>query len=153
VRRWSDLVAEAPDLARAGHRLLTQFGPGLGFLATVRPDGGARIHPVCPIVVGDGLWVFVVAGSPKQADLRANGQYALHSFPCPDVDDELMVAGAARVEEDPAVVAPVLEAYLAQGTTSTGDETLFELHLERALHAAYGPRPSWPPRYERWRAG
>jgi hypothetical protein len=98
-----------------------------------------------------GLWVFVVP-SPKQADLRRNGQYALHSFSCEDVDDEFMVAGTVRVEDHRDTFDGVLTAYLAQGTTSTGDETLFELGVDRALHAAYGPRPSWPPRYARWRA-
>ncbi len=151
MARWSDFAREAPDVAREGHRLLTQYGPGLGYLATVRPDGGPRIHPVCPIVVGDGLWVFV-GPSPKQGDLRRNGQYALHSFSCEDVDDEFMVAGPARAEDDAAVFDQVMTAYLAQGTTSSGDETLFELGVERALHAEYGPRPSWPPRYARWQA-
>jgi len=33
-----------------------------------------------------------------------------------------------------------------------GHDALFELHLERALLARYGPRPSWPPTYTRWRA-
>jgi hypothetical protein len=27
---------------------------------------------------------------------------------------------------------------------------LFELRIERALLATYGPRPSWPPVYTRW---
>lgn len=152
MARWSDLVAQAPAIAEEGHRLLTQFGPGLGYLATVRPDGGPRIHPVCPVVHEGALWVFV-GPSPKRADLRRNGEYALHSFPCEHVDDEFMVAGTARVEDDAACFDRVMAAYLAQGTTSSGDEVLFELGVDRALHAAYGPRPSWPPRYARWQAG
>jgi hypothetical protein len=39
----------------------------------------------------------------------------------------------------------VYDVYAATGA-HTGDDTLFELLLERALHAKYGPRPSCPPR-------
>ena len=57
----------------------------------VRADGGPRVHPVCPQVVDGELWVFVIAQSPKRADLERDGRYALHSFPCVDVDDEFFV--------------------------------------------------------------
>jgi general stress protein 26 len=150
VLRWADLEAARPELAEAGRVLLYQFGPGLGMLATVRSDGGPRLHPVCPVVTDGGLWVFVVNRSPKVHDLRRDGRFALHTYPPDDRDDEFMVAGEARVVEDAAVEAHVLEVYLAQGTTSE-DHTLFELHLDRAMHAAYGPRPSTPT-YASWRA-
>jgi hypothetical protein len=149
--RWKQFAAEAEGVAEAGRRLLYQHGPGLGFLATVRKDGGPRLHPVCPVVAHGGLYVFVGNQSPKVHDLRRDGRYALHSFPAPDVDDEFFVAGAAVVVDDDEVRGPVYEAYLAQGTT-TSDDTLFELMVERALHAANGPRPSWPPTYSRWAA-
>jgi general stress protein 26 len=152
ARRWSEVAVEAPELAEAGRELLYQYGPGLGMLATVRKDGGPRLHPVCPVVTHGGLWVFVVNRSPKVHDLRRDGRYALHALGPEDRDDEFMVAGPARVVDDPAVEADVLEVYLAQGTTSE-DHTLFELLVERALHVPYGPRPSPPLRYERWQAG
>src|SRR4051812_11675092 len=60
VARWPQFRAEEPDLAAAAEGLLYQFGVGLGFLATVRLDGGPRVHPVCPVLDGDGLWCFVV---------------------------------------------------------------------------------------------
>jgi hypothetical protein len=147
--RWGEFAADAADVADAGCRLLYQHGPGLGFLATVRRDGGPRLHPVCPVVAHGGLYVFIGNHSPKLHDLRRDGRYALHSFPAADVDDEFYVAGRAVVVESPAVRDQVYETYLAQGTT-TSDDTLFELLVERALHAAYGPRPSWPPVYRRW---
>jgi hypothetical protein len=150
-RSWERFAAEAPDLAAAGHALLYQYGPGLGYLATVRPDGDPRLHPVCPLVTHGGLWVFVVDRSPKVHDLRRDGRFALHTFPADEVDDEFFVAGVARPVTDEALEAEVLEVYLAQGTTSD-EHTLFELRLDRALHAAYGPRPSGPPAYTRWRA-
>jgi hypothetical protein len=95
--------------------------------------------------------VFVGNHSPKIHDLRRDGRFALHAFPATDVGDEFFAAGTADAVTDAALYAEVLEVYLAQGTT-TSDDTLFELRLERVLHAAYGPRPSWPPTYTRWTA-
>ena len=49
VVTWGGFSLERPDLAEAGRGLLYQFGVGLAFLATVRRDGGPRVHPMCPI--------------------------------------------------------------------------------------------------------
>jgi hypothetical protein len=149
MKRWDEFAAERPEMAEAGRALLYRFGPGLGYLATIRKDGGPRVHPVCPVVAHGGLWVFIGNHSPKRHDLLRDGRYALHSFPMPEVDDEFYAAGRTRRVDDPAIRAPVYEAYIATGAT-TSDDTLFELLLERALHAKYGPRPSWPPVYTRW---
>jgi hypothetical protein len=149
---WEHFAVEAPDLAEAGRALLYQHGPGLAYLSTLRPDGAPRLHPVCPVVVDGGLYVFVGNQSPKVHDLRRDGRYALHTFPADEVDDEFCVSGVARPVTDRNRYRHVLGHYLAQGTT-TQDDTLFELLVDRALHAEYGPRPSWPPRYTRWRRG
>ena len=103
------------------------------------------------MVAEGGLWVFIGNHSPKRGDLARDGRYSLHAMPPEDVDDEFMVSGEATAVDDDDRYARILEVYLAQGTT-TSDDTLFELRLDRALHAAYGPRPSWPPEYSRWRA-
>jgi hypothetical protein len=145
--RWAELEAQAPELAAEGRRLLYQFGLGLGFLATVRPNGGPRLHPFCPIVAEGGLWGFI-GPSPKQHDLRRDGRYALHAFPPEDVDDEFCVDGWAVETTDHEVVAAVRAAYTAP--IQSADEALFELRIERVLLATYGPRPSWPPVYTRW---
>jgi hypothetical protein len=150
--RWEAFAREAPEIAAAGRTLLYQFGPGLGFLATLRIDGAPRLHPVCPVVEGGGLYVFVGNQSPKLADLQRDGRFALHTFPCVDVDDEFVVSGIARDAEGDGVREAVHAAYVATGATTSND-TLFELLVDRALHAKYGARPSWPPDYLRWRAG
>jgi len=134
-------------MAAAGRRLLYQFGLGLGFLATIRPGGGPRLHPFCPIVAEGGLWGFI-GDSPKLGDLRRDGRYAVHAFPSERVDDEFAVDGRAREITDADVIALVRAAYHAP--IQTADEVLFEFEIERALLATYGPRPSWPPIYTRW---
>ena len=96
---WAEFEKDRPDLATAGRALLYQFGVGLGFLATVRRDGGPRVHPMCPVIHGGGMYAFIVPG-PKQADLHRDGRYALHSFPCPDNEDAFYCTGRAEADED-----------------------------------------------------
>ena len=61
-------------------------------------------------------------------------------------------AGEAPELAEAAVRSAVCEAFTATGA-STSNDTLFELWLERALHASYGRPPSWPPVYSRWSSG
>ncbi len=96
---WGELAAARPDLAEAGRSLLYQHGVGLAYLATVRPDGAPRLHPMCPLLYEGGLFAFIIP-SPKQDDLRRDGRYAMHSFPCPDNEDVFYFAGEAEATED-----------------------------------------------------
>ena len=152
MNRWENLQNENPKLAEVGRALLYQSTIGLGYLATIRKDGGPRVHPVCPVLASGGLYVFVGNHSPKLHDLLRDGRYALHSFPKPNVDDEFSISGVAIPETDKIIRDIVYETYAATGAFTT-DDTLFELFLERALHAEYESRPSWPPKYTKWRAG
>ena len=151
MKRWEQLEAENPKLAEDGRALIYQFKVGLGYLATIRKDGGPRVHPVCPVLATGGLYVFVGNHSPKLNDLVRDGRYALHSFPKPEVDDEFYVAGVATPETDTRIRDIVYETYTATGA-STSNDTLFELLLERVLHAEYESRPTWPPKYTKWNA-
>ena len=151
MKRWEQLEAENPKLAEDGRALIYQFKVGLGYLATIRKDGGPRVHPVCPVLATGGLYVFVGNHSPKLNDLDRDGRYALHSFPKPEVDDEFYVAGVATPETDTRIRDIVYETYTATGA-STSNDTLFELLLERVLHAEYESRPTWPPKYTKWNA-
>jgi len=149
IRHWADFAAENPEMAEAGRKLIYQFRVGLGYLATIRKDGGPRVHPVCPVIANDGLYVFIGNRSPKLHDLLRDRRFALHSFPNPEFDDEFFASGTAVPVHDADVRRVVYDAYTATGAF-TSDDTLFELLLERALHAKYGPRPSWPPVYTKW---
>ena len=77
---WAEFEATAPGLADGGKRLFYQFGVGLGFLATVREDGGPRLHRLCPVIAADGLYVFVVP-SPKRGDLQRVATVATRCTP------------------------------------------------------------------------
>jgi hypothetical protein len=147
---WSTFEAAVPELATAGQRLLHQYGPGLGFLATVRPDGGPRLHPICPVVADGELWAFIIRRSPKCRDLERDGRYALHSMPPEEKDDEFVVTGTVRRVDDETARARVKAATTAQ--VGEGDEQLFALDIETALLAIYEGRGVFPPAYAKWSA-
>ena len=99
---WTEFSASEPALAQQGQELIYDVGVGLGFLATTRPDGGPRVHPVCPLISDEGLFVFVVP-SPKQRDLHRDGRYALHTITLERNEDAFYLTGAARHVTDEAV--------------------------------------------------
>jgi nitroimidazol reductase NimA-like FMN-containing flavoprotein (pyridoxamine 5'-phosphate oxidase superfamily) len=149
VATWAEIAAGAPELAREGERLFRVFT--LAYLATVRADGGPRVHPVT-ITVHDGrLYVFLVRGTPKRSDLLRDPRYALHSFPSfpgrttgSYIDDEAVVFGTARPIEDPATRAAV--AAVHNDSVHDGD-LLFELDVDRAQHKT---RRDGKAVYNRW---
>jgi hypothetical protein len=151
---WPEFAAAAPRLADAIRGLVHQYGPGLGYLATVRADGGPRVHPVSPVVTDEGLFCFVI-DSPKRRDLERDGRYALHSFPPEHSDNEAYLAGRAQPvtdEEQRARLARLARAELHD------DWRLFEFTIDVAMlaeHAgvALGARrtPGARPAYHIWR--
>jgi hypothetical protein len=96
---WVEFAEVEPSLASAVRSLMCQYGAGLGYLATVRADGGPRVHPVAPVVTDEGLFCFIIR-SPKQHDLDRDGRYALHAFPPEESDDEAYLSGRARAVTD-----------------------------------------------------
>ena len=149
--RWCELEDSASELAAAGRSLLYHHGLGLGYLATVRPGGGPRLHPFCPILAIGGLWGFINRGSPKAGDLRRDGRYAIHAFPNGRNDDEFTVDGRAVECHDETTIASVRTEYRAT-TQTPAEEALFEFRIERAMLAVYDEKSTWPPTYTRWSA-
>jgi hypothetical protein len=150
--RWSAFEREVPAVAQSGRDLFTQYGLGLGFLATVRRDGGPRLHPMCPIFAEGGLFAFIVP-SPKRADLFRDGRYAMHSFPADEVDDEFVVTGTSRPVAGKDTWDALAAAYHASHAVPVHDEwTLFEFDVQTALLSRYRFRGEWPPTYTVWKA-
>ena len=137
---WSEFAAAEPALAAAIRALLQQYGPGMGYLATVRPDGGPRVHPVSPVITGAGLYCFVV-DSPKRRDLDRDGRYALHSYPPEESDDEAYLTGRAIPVTEPAVTAYLAGALRASLQV---DWRLYELTIETAMLRRHGPTGALP---------
>jgi len=146
---WSEFAAAQPRLAAAIRDLVHQYGPGLGYLATVRSDGGPRVHPVSPVIRDDGLYCFIL-DSPKRRDLDRDGRYGLHSYPPEETDDEAYLSGRARQITDQATVASLADAMRAE----TGvNWRLYEFTVEVAMLARRRPGEHGPggAAYEVWR--
>ncbi|WP_082771782.1 pyridoxamine 5'-phosphate oxidase family protein [Actinoplanes sp. TFC3] len=137
---WSEFATAEPELATAIRALLQQYGPGMAYLATVREDGGPRVHPVSPVITNDGLYCFLV-DSAKRRDLERDGRYALHSYPPEESDDEAYLTGVAHPVTDPAVIAHLADALHASPAV---DWRLFELTVDTAMLRRHGPAGALP---------
>jgi Pyridoxamine 5'-phosphate oxidase len=146
---WSEFAAAQPRLAAAIRDLMHQYGPGLGYLATVRSDGGPRVHPVSPVIRDDGIYCFIL-DSPKRRDLERDGRYALHSYPPEETDDEAYLSGRARQVTDAGTVASLAGAMRAEAGVNW---RLYEFTVEVAMLARRRPGEHGPggAAYEIWR--
>ena len=73
---WGAFAAAEPELASF---VAKRLNVAPAYLATVRAGGAPRVHPVTPIFAADGLYLFMEPASPKGADLRERGWFALHT--------------------------------------------------------------------------
>lgn len=134
---WGELAQKRPDLTAAGQELLYQYGVGLAFLATIRKDNGPRLHPMCPLLTEDGIFAFIIP-SPKQDDLRRDGRFAMHSFPCESNEDAFYLTGHAERVEDPREREKRARQFVSErsqfGVTPPADaDVLFEFKASRCL--------------------
>lgn len=143
---WAEFASASPRLAADVRALLEQYGQGFGYLATIRADGGPRVHPVAPVIADGGLFCFVLP-SPKRRDLERDGRYALHSYPAESSESEAYLTGRAR----PAT-ARQRELVAAAHRAAEGiDWHLYELGVEIAMVTHREP-PRSTPDHRIWRA-
>lgn len=153
---WSQFADVRPDLARLGSAFLFEFDVGLAFLASVRADGGPRVHPICPLLTGQGLYAFIVPG-PKLADLRRDARYALHSetFPPPRHDDAFYLTGRVTELDDPDLRADLTKQFLAERKLDApwpgfDDQVMIEFGIERCLLTLTDARDGLPAGHTVW---
>ena len=154
--RWKEFSEARPDLADAGRSLMYQFGVGLGFLATVRKDGGPRTHPMCPVVSGDGLYGVIEPRGPKRYDLERDGRYALHCFPPVNNEDAFYVTGRARKVDDDERAAVRTTFWNERGKDEVPPEAegqiVFEFLIETCLLTRTTGHGDWHPQHTIWKA-
>ena len=142
---WGVVATAEPELAAF---VAERLRAAPSYLATVQASGAPRIHPVTPIVTGDGLYVFMEPTSPKGADLRERGWFALHNG-VPDnagTGGEASVSGTGHPVDDAAVRA----AAVAAATYEPADRyVLFELRPTEVRCKGYGDVTL--PECRRWR--
>src|SRR5579859_4148686 len=145
---WTQFTEKQPALAGAARGQFYQHGLGLGFLATVRADGGPRVHPVCPVISEAGLHVLILPG-PKLGDLRRDGRYSLHSeiVAPPRADDGFGVTGRAAEITDKGtwdIVRDQVIRDFGQLWPEYDKLTLFELSLASCLLTLTEPDGPFP---------
>jgi hypothetical protein len=156
VLTWGEFRQERPDLAEAGRELLYFFGVGLAFLATVRRDGGPRLHPVCPVIHEDGLHAFVIP-SPKLGDLLRDGRFALHSYPLPANEDAFYLTGHARVRPEPPLRNAAAELFWrerpgVERPAEFDQQTFVEFLIDSCLLTRTAGHGDPSPHHTIWRA-
>lgn len=123
----------APQLAAFGAERLAPPA----YLATVRATGAPRVHPVTPILTGDGLFVFMEPSSPKGRDLRERRWYALHNA-VPDIagtGGEFSLSGQAVPIDEADIRAAVARVASYEPAERY---VLFELTINDARCNGYG---------------
>ncbi len=135
MKSWKEFMTEEPGLGKIGKNMLFQSGGCIGsaFLATLRKDGAPRLHPVSLVYWNDHLYVFIPPGSPKCADLKRDGRYALQAFPPYNniEGEEFYLSGITKCIQNPSVRHSMVGE---TGIRVEEGEVLFELLLERAMY-------------------
>ena len=142
---WQDFALAEPELAAFGEQ---RFKSGPAYLATVRPDGMPRVHPVTPIIAEGHLLLFMEPTSPKGYDLRRSGAYTLH---CGVSDGsgqsgEFLVRGRAALVRDAETRAL---AAASAGYAPAERYILFDLDVDGAAGVTYD---DGRPQHRRWGA-
>lgn len=144
---WSQFALASPRLAADVRALFEHYGQAFGYLATVRMDGGPRLHPVSPVIAEGGLFCFIL-NSPKRRDLERDGRYALHAYPAENSDDEAYLSGRAHPVHDEIRRARLARMHRASAASHWH---LFEFDIEVAM-VTHRESPSRNPEHRIWRA-
>jgi len=152
---WGEFAASQPELAGPGRDLLYQFGVGLAFLSTVRPDGGPRLHPICPLIVADRLVAHIIP-SRKRDDLDRDPRYALHSFPAPGNEDAFYLTGRVEPVADELAQVATAQFLAERGMGAAPAEfeagVFYEFMIGRCLLTQTTGHDDWQPRHRVWAA-
>jgi len=154
---WRGLESARPDLAEAGRGLLYQFGVGLAFMATVRSDGGPRVHPMCPVLHDGGLHALLIP-SPKREDLIRDRRYSMHSFPTENDEDAFYLTGLAHLVDSVDRRAGLIRQFLDErptlGLESAGldDQQAFEFDIATCMLTRTTGHGDPDPRHTIWHA-
>ena len=146
---WSGFNAAAPELASFGEQRLESR---VAYLATVRPDGSPRIHPVSPCIASNRLFVYMEPTSPKGHDLRRDPRYTMH---CGVEDNrggkgEFLIRGHATEVNETRTREEAFEQARVKGYSPQERYILFELKLEEAMGTVY---EEGQPKRARWKTG
>ncbi len=159
--RWTDLQEQQPRLGQLSHdRLLS---PGVLLVASIRKDGTPRLSPVEPFVHDGELWLSMMLGSRKAADLHRDPRLLIHSIvTSPNGEEgEVKLRGTAQPRDDPESQQRYADAVSAAlpWSPDVGKFHLFAVDIEQATYIRYDNATGdqhlaiWPPGKEFVRRG
>jgi hypothetical protein len=108
---WGGVQRAAPTLAGTAQARFEAHG--LGVLATLRRDGSPRISGIEPLFADGELWLGMMPGSRKAADLQKDGRFALHNATVDKqvTEGDVKIGGEARLVETEETVARFRQAF------------------------------------------
>ena len=151
--RWDDLHERQPPLAAiATERLVA---PGVLLVVTIRADGTPRLSPVEPFVLDGDLWLSMMLGSRKAADLMRDPRVLVHSIVTnrDGEDGEVKLRGTARehLEESVQRRYAVAVSEALPWSPEVGRFHLFSVDIEQVTFLRYDSATGdqylvlWPP--------
>jgi hypothetical protein len=148
MTNWSQFTAASPDLASFGKLRLKGR---VAYLATIRPDGTPRLHPVSPLIAKNCLFVYMEPSSRKGYDLRRDASYAMH---CGVEDNtggqgEFLIRGHAIEVNDAEAKEDAFRQARMMGYNPQERYVLFELRIQEAMATLY---EQGEPKRTRWKA-
>jgi general stress protein 26 len=137
--RWHELQTRQPRLGAVLHdRLIT---PGVLLVVTVRRDGTPRLSPVEPFVLEGDLWLSMLQGSLKAADLHRDQRVLVHNVVTgPNGEDgEVKLRGTAVATVDRAAQQRFADAVSAAlpWSPEVGRFHLFRVDVEDVTFLRY----------------
>jgi hypothetical protein len=137
--RWSDLVERQPRLAEIADSRLIE--PGVVLVATIRRDGTPRLSPVEPLVLDGDLWLAMLWGSRKAADLNRDPRVLVHNIVTSRDGQlgEVKLRGRAEPVDDVEVQRRYAETAAAQlgWRAEVGRFHLFRVELDDVTYLRY----------------
>jgi hypothetical protein len=136
--KWSEIAASEPALGAAAHERLIK--PGVLLVGTTRRDGSARISGVEPLVMDGDLWLSMMEGSTKAADLARDPRIVLHSIVTgPEAAPEIKIRGSTRTETSQDVQQRYADKAAADlgWAPVVGRFTLFAVDIEDVTYIGY----------------
>jgi hypothetical protein len=127
---WNDVLAAAPDLAQTVQARFEEHG--LGLLATIRAAGSPRITGIEPAFVLGELWLGMMPGSRKAADVARDPRFALHAS---SVDKELTKPDA-RISGRLAPASPEQRERLHEHQRAAGQWVPADVYGDYPLYVA-----------------
>jgi hypothetical protein len=108
--RWTDIAYAQPRLTEVMQRRLIDTGVLL--VVTLRRDGTARLSPVEPLLLDGELWLSMMWGSRKAADLLRDPRILVHNIVTSrdGGEGEVKLRGTARDVSDRDAQARYAEA-------------------------------------------